>query len=125
MKDRCNNPKSPDYSYYGGRGVSVCPSWVDCFEQFYEDVGEPPSPTHTLDRIDNAQGYVPGNVRWATRKEQANNRRFCALYEYDGKRMNLAQWAEYLEVPYWTLRSRLRYGFSAERIFQKTDMRRK
>ena len=74
MRARCNRATHPSYQYYGGRGIAVCPEW-DSFERFLEDVGQRPDPSLSLDRIDNDRGYEPGNVRWATRVEQAANRR--------------------------------------------------
>jgi hypothetical protein len=75
MKNRCNNPNDKRYADYGGRGIGVCGTWNMDFAQFLKDVGKRPSILHSLDRINNNRGYEPGNVRWATAKEQANNRR--------------------------------------------------
>jgi hypothetical protein len=73
MKRRCDRPNHPDYPIYGGRGIRYCDKWPD-FNQFYADVGPRPSPQHQLDRIDPNGNYEPGNVRWATPIEQANNK---------------------------------------------------
>jgi hypothetical protein len=74
MKARCRNPKSPDFDWYGGRGILVCDRWFDSFEAFLDDMGEHP-PGLTLDRSDNSGDYEPDNCVWSTAKEQTNNKR--------------------------------------------------
>lgn len=79
MIRRCHEPNSTAYEYYGGRGIVVCDEWKSSVEKFIQDVeeilGEKPSPSHTLDRIDTNLGYQPDNVRWASKSEQIMNSR--------------------------------------------------
>ncbi len=75
MLGRCNNPKSSDFKYYGGRGIRVCNRWSQSFADFYSDVGPRPSPKHSIDRINNDKNYEPINCKWSTHSEQMKNRR--------------------------------------------------
>ena len=109
MLGRCLNPNSPAYKDYGGRGITVDPRWLQ-FENFFADMGQPPSGA-TLDRIDNNKGYAPDNCRWATKKEQANNRRSCRLITVNGLTMTVKQWAELQGLNCQTIGSRLRSGW--------------
>jgi hypothetical protein len=72
IKQRCHNENSAQYKYYGAKGIFVCDEWHE-FENFYRDMGEPPTKLHTLDRINPKKAYEKDNCRWATRQEQSRN----------------------------------------------------
>lgn len=114
MRARCSRPNHSEFHNYGGRGISVCERWQE-FGAFIADVGLRPSPKHSLDRIDNNGNYEPGNVRWATNKEQSRNTRRVKLYEHDGFIGTLADWSERVGINQGTLRARVnRSGWSFE-----------
>lgn len=75
MKSRCLCKTDKDFENYGARGIEICDRWKNSFENFLNDMGERPETSHSLDRIDNTKGYSPDNCRWATKKQQATNRR--------------------------------------------------
>lgn len=117
IKRRCLNPDDPAYQDYGKRGITVHPAWIDDFGAFVEHVGMRPSSRHSIDRIDNERGYEPGNVRWATRTEQARNRRSNKMVEYGGQSMPVAEAIEVsgTKTPWPTIYHRLQRGWPIER----------
>jgi len=114
MRDRCNNPNNKTYSYYGGRGITVCERWDD-FLLFLEDVGKKPSKSHTIDRIDSNDNYHPHNCKWSTKKEQVRNRSNTKKLIMNGVTKPLAEWAEIYGIPYHNLNRRIWEGWSVER----------
>jgi len=76
IKARCNKPNNKHYHNYGGRGIKMCVEWEESFEAFYADMGDPPSSSHSVERVDNNKGYEPSNCKWATPIEQAVNKNF-------------------------------------------------
>lgn len=114
---RCLDSKSSSYRFYGARGVTVCERWRDSFEAFYADMGDPPTPAHTIDRRFNDRPYNKANCRWATMKEQQNNRSNNVVIEFAGDSKTLTQWAEHLGFNAKTLQYRIERGWSVERAF--------
>ena len=103
IKQRCFDISSPAYHHYGGRGITMCDKWKDSFENFLVDMGTRASPKHTIERIDNDGPYSPENCKWATMKEQANNRRNSRIITCHNKSQTVTQWAEELNLKPATL----------------------
>lgn len=116
MLDRCRNPNTIHYARYGGRGIQVCERW-NRFENFLFDMGNP-TEQQTLERINNDGNYEPSNCRWATRKEQANNRSNNKLLTLNGESKTVSQWAEQLGMKPQVLDSRLKRGWTVEEALQ-------
>lgn len=112
MHARCRHPKR--FPHHGGRGISVCPEW-STFERFAQDMGDPPTPLHSIDRYPDQNGnYEKTNCRWATMTEQANNKTNNARIEAFGEVRNLSQWAKVSAVNRSAIRARLNRGMSPE-----------
>lgn len=91
IRDRCSNPKTTNYRYYGGKGVRVCDRWQNSFANFYADMGPRPSDKHSIDRINSNGNYEPDNCRWATLTTQNNNKSDNHIVTYRGKQMTFTQ----------------------------------
>lgn len=129
MKARCYNPKNVGYPNYGGRGIKVCDRWLGehGFENFLADMGERPSKDHSIDRIDVNSDYCPENCRWATRKQQCNNRRSNLLIEHKGEIRTLTEWCIIFGIDMSLAENRYRRGLLFDEIFSKkrlSDKRR-
>lgn len=108
MIRRCERVNSRSYAKYGARGITVCERWRQSFAAFLADMGRPPSPGLSIDRIDNSRGYSPDNCRWASSKEQSRNRRDNVQITVGDKTQCLTAWAEDLGMSRDALRSALR-----------------
>ena len=106
MIRRCTDKKSNRYYVYGAKGIKVCERWMT-LNNFLEDMLPTYKKGLTIDRIDNNKGYEPSNCRWATMKEQQNNRTNNRWFEFRGMKKTMAQWAEYMGINKTTLDMRI------------------
>lgn len=112
MVDRCENPKSYNYSKYGKRGIRVCEEWKTNKIAFFEwAFANGYSEELTIDRIDNSKGYFPSNCRWITYQEQNNNRRSNRHETIDGVTHTVAEWSRISGISQSTIGDRLRKGW--------------
>jgi len=98
MIQRCTNPNSVAYEWYGARGITVCDRWRNSFQAFFDDMGPRPKGM-TLEREKNDVGYQPGNCVWATRDAQMRNTRYTRLVDVDGEKMYVRDAAKKIGVP--------------------------
>ncbi len=126
MIRRCTVVDDPKYPSYGGRGIRVCQRWRESFEAFLADMGLRPSPKHTIDRFPDVNGnYDPANCRWATAREQAQNKRDNVNITCNGETLCVAEWERRMGFPEGRIRNRLRLGWSAERAIMTPSLRPK
>lgn len=119
MTQRCRH-----HEHYAGRGIKVCESWSS-FENFYSDMGDPPTEHHTLERNDGTKGYAKENCRWATMLEQSRNTSRNVLFTYRGETKCISAWAEKVGINERTMRGRIARGFPEEMVFSGEDFRGK
>ena len=123
MIDRCHNPDSSSFGNYGERGISVCERWRQ-LDRFVEDMGHPPSPEHSLDRINNDGNYEPDNCRWTTGKTQARNRRTSVWITAFGETKSAPEWSDIHGVAAPTIIYRVKAGWNTELAVTKTSNRK-
>lgn len=114
MIQRCSNPNTGEYQYYGARGISVCNRWRDSFEDFIADMGERPHGM-TIERKDNSGNYEPGNCIWVFHETQMNNMNSNRILEFKGREQTIARWAREVGIKQTTLYMRINAGWSVER----------
>jgi hypothetical protein len=119
MMERCYLKSCGNYERYGGKGVTVCEEWHDInkFAEWAESSGY--APGLTIDRIDSSKGYSPNNCRWATKKQQSNNRKNTIFYTYKGETKALTDWASIFGINRYTLYDRIeKRGWSVEKALE-------
>ena len=125
LKGRCNNCKNKDYSYYGGRGIKVCPEWDKSYEKFRDwALADGYRDDLTIDRIDVNGNYCPENCRWVDMKTQMNNTRANRRITQNGETRTMAEWAERTGIAYDTIRYRAIKGRTAEDVLRMPKARR-
>lgn len=115
LRARCYDLNDVGYSNYGGRGITVDPEWRESFEAFYRDMGEPPTPRHSIDRVDNDGPYTKANCRWADTRTQCRNRRSNVRLTLGSKSQTLVEWSEELGLSQATLEHRVKRNWTVER----------
>lgn len=110
IKERCFNKKSEFYDNYGGRGITMCERWKDSFEHFFADMGYAPSSEHSIDRINVNGNYEPGNCRWATDRQQGQNKRATFYITYGGRIKSTCEWEDLLGLKRGRLRAAYKRG---------------
>lgn len=119
MKDRCYNTHYKGYADYGGRGIVVCSEWRSDFPAFLKCIGDPPSPQHSVGRIETNGNYEPGNVRWETGIQQGSNRRTNVLITYKGETLCVAEWARRFDLRHDLINRRFHKGIDGDALFAK------
>jgi hypothetical protein len=122
MRRRCRDKNLSGYPDYGGRGIKVCARWDKPragFRNFLDDMGERPSPEHSIDRVDNDGDYEPGNCRWATIAEQSLNRRNNRRVTIGDETLCSLEWAQRYGMKLTTIHGRMRRGETFEQALKR------
>lgn len=118
MKKRCHSKSHVAYSRYSKKGIIVCDRWMNSFNAFYKDMGDPPTEKHCIDRIDNNSPYNPENCRWATYTQNNRNRFYEKRITYHGVSISITELAEELGVNRSALYSRAWKGWSVDDMIE-------
>lgn len=126
MKARCYYHKSYGYKNYGARGIKICDEWLNDFMNFYNwAIENGYKEGLSIDRIDVNGDYEPSNCRWATRKEQANNKRVNKIVTYKGEKYTISQLSELIKIPYETLLWRIKHNWNENELSIKVNLNNK
>jgi hypothetical protein len=125
MRSRCRNTNNKDSKNYANRGIYVCERWDKSFENFYADMGDKPSPKHSIERIDNNGPYSPQNCKWATPTEQGANTRRSTRIEFMGRIVCAAELARICGFSNSATKERIRKGQTPEKIYNDAIMQGK
>ena len=120
MKRRCYQIQNKRWNKYGGRGIKVCPEWLNNFQAFFDwSMANGYADNLTIDRIDVDGDYSPENCRWADKFQQANNRSNNHYITYNGETKTMREWSRELEMSYTTLRKRINAGWDVKVAFER------
>jgi hypothetical protein len=125
IKSRCYTQSDKRYYCYGARGIKVCARWKKSYEAFLMDMGRAPTKRYSIERINVNGDYSPSNCKWIELPDQSNNTTKTIWIDYQGRRMNLKQWASELKINYKTLHKYIRYkkypfGFAVKKLAHST-----
>jgi hypothetical protein len=127
MQQRCYNINHEAFAYYGGRGILICEEWLGKagFQKFYNwAMNNGYNEKLTLDRINTDESYIPENCRWATRKEQQNNRRNNIIIEYNGITKTMQEWCDEYKIPHSLAQSRYKNNLPFNEIFSASKSKK-
>lgn len=123
--NRCENKNYPYYKYYGARGITICKEWRDDFRIFLKDMGEKPTPKHSIDRIDVNGNYEPSNCRWATSHEQMTNTTRAILIDINGQSKSAYEWQDISGIPSRIILVRYKkFGWRGEKLLTPVGLKK-
>lgn len=126
MKQRCGNPKNPNYHHYGGRNIKVCEEWEKDYVPFYNwSMSHGYKEGLSIDRINVNGDYTPDNCRWTDWETQSNNKRDNVFMEYNGERHTLSEWSKASGIDYQKVRHRFAIGYPPEIVLYKGNLNTK